>query len=78
MNDKKSVKKRKGKTKKTPVIDAFKCNDCESCLDLCPSVFKRNEETGSIEVLDVSYYPEEELREAISNCPKGCITWQEA
>ncbi|MDY6971344.1 MAG: ferredoxin [Thermodesulfobacteriota bacterium] len=67
-----------GKTKRTPVIDAYECNDCGSCLELFPAVFKRNEETGSIEVCDVSCCSEEELRDAISNCPKNCIAWQEA
>jgi len=59
-----------------PVIDLGECTDCDSCLELCPSVFKRNEETGCIEVMDLSGYPEEEVQEAISTCPADCITWE--
>ncbi|MBN1833439.1 MAG: ferredoxin [Deltaproteobacteria bacterium] len=28
--------------KKIPHIDISECTDCESCLELCPSVFKKN------------------------------------
>ena len=59
-----------------PVIDSSECSDCESCVEVCPSVFRINEETGMIEAVELSQYPEEEIREAISCCPKDCITWE--
>jgi ferredoxin len=64
--------------KKVPAIDLGECTDCESCLELCPHVFRRNEETGHIEVADLSEYPEEEIQEVINMCPAACITWEEA
>ena len=60
---------------KVPVIDLGECVDCEACLDLCPSVFRRND-TGYIEVVDLEEYPEEEVEEAIKNCPADCIAWK--
>ena len=63
--------------KKRLVIDLSDCNDCESCLELCPEVFKRNEETGYIEVIDLSNYPEDKIQEVMSMCPDDCITWEE-
>ncbi len=60
-----------------PVIDIGKCTDCESCLEICPIVFKRNSETGYIEVIDLSEYPENEVQQAISMCPADCIGWAE-
>ena len=63
--------------KKYPVIDLNQCTDCESCLEICPGVFRRNTETGYIEVLDLKEYPEECVEEAISICPTDCITWEE-
>ncbi len=60
---------------KVPVIDLGECVDCEACLDLCPSVFRRNN-TGYIEVVDLEEYPEEEVEEAIKNCPADCIAWE--
>lgn len=60
---------------KVPVIDLGECVDCDACLDLCPSVFRRND-AGYIEVVDLEAYPEEEVEEAIKNCPADCIAWQ--
>jgi len=62
---------------RVPVIDMSECNACDSCLHLCPAVFKRNEETGGIEVMEMEVYPEEEVQEVINCCPRGCITWED-
>jgi ferredoxin len=56
-----------------PVINISECTYCESCIEVCPTVFQINEETGILEVVELSQYPEEEIREAISCCPKDCI-----
>ena len=61
-----------------PVVDLKECTDCESCLDLCPEVFKRNEETGHIEIIALDQYPEEDLQKVMSYCPKDCVTWDES
>jgi ferredoxin len=59
-----------------PVIDRGQCTDCESCLEICPEVFRRNRETGNLEVVDLDEYPEEEIQEAIKMCPADCILWE--
>jgi len=46
-------------------------------VELCPTVFRINEETGIIEAVELFQYPEEEIRAAISCCPKDCIIWEE-
>ena len=61
---------------KVPVIDLGECVYCEACLELCPTVFRRND-TGYIEVVELSEYSKEEVEEAIKNCPADCITWEE-
>jgi len=62
--------------KKNPVIDLADCTDCESCLSLQPDVFKRNPDTGCIEVADLPHYSENEIEQVMSMCPGDCIAWQ--
>ena len=61
---------------KVPVIDLGECIDCDACIEVCPAVFRRND-AGYIEVIELPEYLEEELEEAIKNCPADCITWEE-
>ena len=63
--------------KKIPSIDLSRCTGCDSCIEVCPAVFRRNEETGIIEVVDLSEYPQDDVQEAISICPADCITWED-
>jgi ferredoxin len=60
-----------------PVIDLGECSECDACVELCPTVFRRND-TGLIEVIDLPDYPEEEVDECIKNCPCDCIYWDES
>ena len=64
-------------TQAAPVIDIRECSDCGTCLELCPTVFIKNEASGIIEARELSQYPEEEILEVIHSCPKNCITWEE-
>ena len=61
--------------KKVPDLDLSHCTDCGSCVELCPGVFRRNEETGLIEVRDLDEYPQDAIEEAIKMCPADCIEW---
>jgi ferredoxin len=65
------------KSSRAPVIDIRECKGCETCVVLCPDVFKRNSETDIIEVVVLSEYPEEGTEKAVSMCPRDCITWQD-
>jgi ferredoxin len=62
---------------KVPTVDLKDCVDCDACIEMCPQVFRRND-LGTIEVADLSEYPENEVDEVIKNCPCDCISWQEA
>ena len=62
--------------KRIPVIDRSECTDCESCISLRPDIFKRNPETGCIEVVELPEYPEGEIEQVMSMCPGDCIAWQ--
>jgi ferredoxin len=62
---------------KLPVVELSECILCEICVEVCPSVFRLND-TGYIEVADLSVYPEPDVEEAIKNCPADCIYWSES
>lgn len=62
---------------KTPAVELSECILCGVCQAVCPSVFKMNT-TGYIEVAELSCFPEQEVDEAIKNCPTNCIYWEEA
>jgi ferredoxin len=63
-------------SKRNPLIDRSECAGCESCISLCPDIFKRNPETECIEVAELPDYPKEEIQQVMSMCPGDCITWQ--
>lgn len=60
-----------------PVVDLAECVVCELCVDVCPEVFHLNQ-SGYIEVADLTVFPEDRVEEAIRNCPQDCIQWEEA
>ncbi len=61
---------------KQPVVELSDCILCEVCTSTCPSVFKLND-SGFIEVLPLDRYPEDEVDEAVRNCPADCIFWED-
>ncbi|MBU0988502.1 MAG: ferredoxin [Proteobacteria bacterium] len=62
---------------KIPVVELSECILCEICVEICPQVFTLNE-SGYIQVSDLSEYPQSEVDEAIKNCPMDCICWESA
>lgn len=60
---------------KVPVIDADLCTGCELCVDSCAAVFAMEEDLAV--VTDGEGASEEEIQEAIDNCPVEAIAWQE-
>ena len=61
---------------KRVVVDIGTCTVCMGCVELCPQVFRLNENTGYIEVIDLDEYPEDLVNEAIKYCPQDCIEWE--
>jgi ferredoxin len=59
---------------KTPVVELGDCILCGICIEVAPSVFKLSS-AGYIEISELPSYPEEEVDEAIKNCPADCISW---
>lgn len=60
---------------KIPAVELADCIRCGVCVAACPTVFSFND-AGYIMVADMTLYPEEEVDEAIKNCPADCIKWE--
>ncbi|MCK5543109.1 MAG: ferredoxin [Desulfobacterales bacterium] len=60
---------------KAPVLDLECCILCEICIELAPHAFQVNG-AGFIETLVLDDYSDENIHEAIKNCPKNYITWE--
>jgi ferredoxin len=61
---------------KRPIVELSDCIRCEVCVAACPAAFRMND-AGFVEVIDLSDYPEDEVNEAIRDCPADCIRWEE-
>ena len=60
-----------------PIIDLGRCSSCGGCIEVAPQVFRYNSDMGIMEVVEFQVYPVDIVDEAIKNCPKDCIVWDE-
>ena len=60
---------------KAPFIDPDLCTGCELCVETVPDVFQMEGDVAT--VTDPEGASEEEIQEAIDNCPVEAITWQD-
>ncbi|MCA1793753.1 MAG: ferredoxin [Desulfotignum sp.] len=61
---------------KRPAIDLGTCILCEICVELAPNAFEISD-SGFVQVLPLDNYMDDDIHEAMKNCPKDCITWEE-
>ncbi len=61
---------------KTVTIDQDECISCGACVDICPEVFRMNDD-GLAEIFKADGASEEEIQDAIESCPVSCIMWEE-
>jgi ferredoxin len=62
---------------KRVLIDEEECIGCGSCEEICPVVFRLNEEAEKAEVILTEGGPEDLIEEAMETCPVACIHWKE-
>lgn len=58
-------------------IDEEECIGCGSCEEVCPEVFKLNEDTEKAEVVKPEGGPQDLIEEAMETCPVECIHWEQ-
>ncbi len=58
-------------------IDEDDCIGCESCVEICPDVFRFNDDTDKAEVIDENSGDKECVEEAVASCPGECIHVEE-
>jgi ferredoxin len=58
-------------------IDEEECIGCGSCEEICPEVFKLDEDSEKAIVVMPEGGPEDLIEEAITTCPVECIHWEE-
>jgi len=63
--------------RKRVYLDEDECIGCGTCEELCPDVFRLNEDTQKAEIIQAQGGPENQIDEAIESCPVSCIHWKE-
>ncbi len=61
---------------KAPVVNQDECISCGLCAEVCPEVFRMNDQDIS-EVYNPTGAPTDKIQEAIDGCPVQCIHWEE-
>jgi ferredoxin len=60
---------------RTLTVNQEECIGCETCMELCPSVFSVDPGTGKSKVLDQDGACKDDIQEAIDSCPVEAIAW---
>ena len=66
-----------------PVVDQEACIGCEACTQICPEVFRMEEEEhgdhshGKSTVYNPTGAPRAKIEQAMDACPAACIYWQD-
>ena len=53
------------------------CIACGMCQEICPEVFRLDDEKDVAVILKPEGGPEDLIQEAIDSCPVECIHWKE-
>ncbi len=61
---------------KVPAVKPDECISCGLCAEICPEVFRLNDQEIS-EAYHPSGAPAEKILEAMDSCPVQCIRWEE-
>lgn len=54
-------------------VDTYRCNSCETCVVICPEVFRMNQGTEKAEAVKDLVECGDSLDLAATMCPEKCI-----
>ena len=54
-------------------INSYLCNRCETCVEMCPDVFRIDETTEKAALVSISPKITDAVRQAAAYCPEKCI-----
>jgi ferredoxin len=54
-------------------IDTYLCSGCETCVEMCPDVFRIDEVTEKAALVTVSPDVTDDVRQTAAFCPEKCI-----
>ena len=54
-------------------IDTYRCNSCETCVVICPEVFRINTTLEKAEPISDTVICDDSLERAVAMCPEKCI-----
>lgn len=57
-------------------VDQDECVGCETCVSICDSVFKMDDDGKAEAYGEVTPDNHSEVQEAIDSCPASCISWE--
>jgi len=49
---------------------------CEICVELAPHAFEISD-SGFVQIKPLNDYQDDDIHEAMKNCPKDCIFWED-
>ena len=55
------------------IIDTYLCSGCETCVEMCPDVFRIDKVTEKAELVTTSPDISDEVYQAAAFCPEKCI-----
>ena len=71
-----SAPKKESFMPRIPYVEENDCISCGLCAEICPEVFRLNDQDLS-QVYNPTGASEEKIQEAIDSCPVQCIRWVE-
>lgn len=59
------------------VVNKEECVGCGACVEICPEVFRLDDDDKAYAYGDVTDENKDSVQEAIDTCPVSAISWEE-